>query len=474
MNNNIKFVVFDFDGVFTDGKCYFDKNNNILKYYNIKDGMALSILKKNNIITGLISSYSSEKNILLNGSDVDKEIINHFVFDYKYIGKCNKLDILNEWLKTLNINYNEVAYIGDDINDIEILKLVGFSACPNDAVKECKEIVNYVCSNTGGNGCVREFVDLVINIITGKKNFNNTIDVIQEIKKEVLYQLYNFDVNNISYITNIIQKCEGNIYITGIGKSANLAVHFSDLLKSISIKCYYLDATKGMHGDIGCITNSDVVIMFSKSGKTNELQILIPYLKHKKCNIIGICNDKNNNFIDLCDHTLILPLQNELTGEIDKIPTNSFMSHLLFCNIVVTKLKNNINLDQYKLNHPAGSIGNNLKKIKECLIYDFPKIVLSDKNNFVVNLHDVLLEMTRYKIGCCFFVNENNSFFGLLTDGDIRRILLVNENKKTISKHDVNINCYVEHNLEKYIKDCKKCSYIPIIIKEQLCGIIKN
>lgn len=74
---NIKFAVFDFDGVFTDGKCYFN-NETINKFYNIKDGMALKLLRDVNIKTGLISSYSSNKNLLLNNIDIDKEIATHY------------------------------------------------------------------------------------------------------------------------------------------------------------------------------------------------------------------------------------------------------------------------------------------------------------------------------------------------------------------------------------------------------------
>ena len=74
---NIKFAVFDFDGVFTDGKCYFN-NETINKFYNSKDGMALKLLRDVNIKTGLISSYSSNKNLLLNNIDIDKEIATHY------------------------------------------------------------------------------------------------------------------------------------------------------------------------------------------------------------------------------------------------------------------------------------------------------------------------------------------------------------------------------------------------------------
>ncbi len=462
--NNIKFVVFDFDGVFTDGKCYFTEDNKIKKFYNIKDGMALSILKNSGIKTGLISSYSTEKSILINEEKVNNSIITHLKFDYSFIGKSNKLEILQSWLTELNYNFDNVAYIGDDINDLEIIKKVKFSACPNDAVIECKQIVNYVCERKGGDGCVREFIDLII-----KNDFENNI--IKEIRDEINYQLDNISMDKIKELVEIISNCKGIIYTTGIGKSENIAIHFSNLLKSISIKGFFLNATNALHGDIGILKQEDIVIFFSKSGKTNELLTLFPFIKERKVYKIGICNDVNNEFNNCCDYILCLPLKEEIKGTIDKIPTNSYMSHLLFSNIIISELKKNIKLDDYKKNHPAGEIGNNLKKIKDCLIILYPKIVFKDK----IKLHDVLLEMTNYKIGCCFFTDEKEELLGIVTDGDIRRLLVTKSNIEFIEKENLNTNYYYENNLDKFIKDIEKIhNYIPIVINKKIIGIIKN
>lgn len=461
MTDEIKLILFDFDGIFTNGNCYFDSLNNILKYYNIKDGMALSILKKNNYKIGLISSYNTKKNLKLNENCINNEIIKHFNFDFCYIGSETKLNILDNWLKELNLSYDNVAYIGDDINDIPIINLVKFSACPNDAVQECKNIVNYICEKKGGEGCVREFIDLIIN----KQNNN----IIQEIKKELNFQIDNYDLDKIDNLVEIIKK-KNNIYFTGIGKSENIAKHCSDLLKSISINAFFINSINSLHGDIGTIHENDMILLFSKSGNTIELINLIPFLKQKKCLVVGICCDKNSKFLKLCDLTINLPFKNEILGIINKIPTNSCMSQLLFCNILVSKLKENINIEKYKENHPAGNIGDKLKKIKDCIISNFPKIVFEKEIKF----YEILIEMTKYKIGCCFFVNNNNELLGLLTDGDIRRFLLKNENKKILTIDDINTNYYYEEDLEKFLFECKKYNYIPILENKKLIIIASN
>jgi arabinose-5-phosphate isomerase len=185
--------------------------------------------------------------------------------------------------------------------------------------------------------------------------------------------------------------------------------------------------------------------------------------------VIGICCDNNSKFEKMCEMTIKLPFNNEIDGEINKIPTNSSMVQLLFGNILVSKLKENINIHQYKRNHPSGLIGGSLKTIKECLITEYPKLILD--NNESVKLHNIFLEMTKYKIGCCFFINNDNNLLGILTDGDIRRLLLNNSNKTDITINDINCDYYFESDINKYVTDCK-IKLFPVIIKNNLLGII--
>ena len=156
----IKLIVFDFDGVFSNSKFYFDNSNNIKKTYNGKDSYSLKLIKKYNIKCGIITN--------------DKIVsIKHAPHIFDRLDKVSlgsdkpKLEILDTWLDEYGFSYQEVAYIGDDLPDIPVLKKVGFSACPNDAVEEVKQVSQYICKNKGGDGAVREFVDLIIknNII---------------------------------------------------------------------------------------------------------------------------------------------------------------------------------------------------------------------------------------------------------------------------------------------------------------------
>ncbi len=460
---NIKLVCFDFDGVFTDGKIFI-KDDSFNKYYNVKDGMGLALLRKNNIMTCMLSNYKSKLTVNYNDHP-EKDIIEHLKFDIINISSNMKIDTLTDIIKKYNFEWDEIAYIGDDINDIDVMSRVGFSACPNDAVAECKNIVDYVCNTKGGEGCVREFIDIIIN---------NPIDL----KTQLRYN-YNKILNNITdtmidtFISNI--QSANNIYFCGVGKSGNVSQHMADIMKSINISAHILNCMNTIHGDIGCIKKNDVVVFFSNSGNTPEILNVIDHIKVKKCKTILIsCNDVNM-IGPKCDITITLPKVDEIYNNynINSIPTNSIICMITYCNMIVSKLTENIDSDIYKSNHPAGMIGYNMKMIKDIMIKEYPIIILSER----ILLNNVLLEMTKYSIGCCFFVDLNNKLIGLMTDGDIRRMLINNTTKIYITIDDININYYYETDINKKIYMIEKINrykFIPVIDNHKIIGIISK
>ena len=449
----IKFIIFD--SVFSNSNFYFDNANNIKKTYNAKDTYSLKIIKEYDIKCGIITN----DNVLS---------IKHTPHIFDRLDKVSlgsdksKLEILDTWLDEYGFSYQDVAYIGDDLPDIPVLKKVGFSACPNDAVKEVKNVSKYICKNKRDNGAVQEFVDKIIN-------FSKEFSIIDEIRNEFNYQINNFNLDNINELINIIKNIEGNIYFCGVGKSGNIAKHCCDLLKCISYKSFYFDILNSTHGDIGTIKNNDIILLFGNSGNTSEIINIIPLLKNIGVKIIGICCNKQSKFKELCDLTIITPFNKEISGEINQIPTNSYMSHLLFCNILVSILKNNISIDEYKHNHLSGNIGNNLLKIKDIIITEYPKIIMNLNDS--IELNKILLEMTKYKIGCCFFVNNVNKLFGILTDGDIRRLILKNK-IEFITINNINTKFNYETDIDKYLFELNYNNiYIPVINDDKLIGI---
>ena len=152
--SKIKLLILDVDGTMTDNGVYVDEKGIESKKYNAKDGVGIYELIKNNVIIGIISH--SEK-----GNGI-KSRASYLGINHCYVGNEPKEEILKKWIKKLEINLEDVAFIGDDINDLSIIDIVGFSACPNDSSDPVKRKVSLVLNTKGGYGCVREFSDLYL------------------------------------------------------------------------------------------------------------------------------------------------------------------------------------------------------------------------------------------------------------------------------------------------------------------------
>ncbi len=158
-NNTIKIKLFltDIDGVLTDGGMYYSESGDELKKFNTRDGMGLKMLQEYGIKTGFITTEST--NIVTNRAK-------KLNIDYIYQGKRDggKLSAAKEICQELGITLNEVAYIGDDINCKEILSSVGYAACPSNAEDAIKKIPGiHIMKTKGGDGCVREMIELILN-----------------------------------------------------------------------------------------------------------------------------------------------------------------------------------------------------------------------------------------------------------------------------------------------------------------------
>ncbi|MGM0479724.1 MAG: KdsC family phosphatase [Bacteroidota bacterium] len=147
----IKLLILDIDGVMTDAGMFFTENGDQLKKYNAKDGMAVRALADTHYTVGIISS-GFKLNMVKDRADLLK-------IERVYVGREPKITVLQSWCEDMDISFDEVGIIGDDINDLEVMKSVGFSACPADAVNVVKQHVDLVLQQNGGKGCVREFID---------------------------------------------------------------------------------------------------------------------------------------------------------------------------------------------------------------------------------------------------------------------------------------------------------------------------
>ena len=147
----VKMIVLDVDGTLTDGGIYVLDSGEEMKRFHVRDGMAIARLRQQGYVFGLLSGSKSERAIQKRAKDLGIE--------YVYVGAGDKQTVLTGWLAQTEISSGEVLYMGDDLNDITIMRYCGVSACPADAAAPVRELADIVTERNGGDACFRELAD---------------------------------------------------------------------------------------------------------------------------------------------------------------------------------------------------------------------------------------------------------------------------------------------------------------------------
>lgn len=151
--SNIKLFLTDVDGCLTDGGMYYSEKGDELKKFNTRDGMAFQILREHGIKTGIVTSESVHLNL---------RRAQKLKLDYVEIDCKNKFLKIQGIAKEMGISLSEVAFVGDDINDLEAIKNVGFGCCPEDAIEEVKRAAKYISKLKGGEGIIRDIISQIL------------------------------------------------------------------------------------------------------------------------------------------------------------------------------------------------------------------------------------------------------------------------------------------------------------------------
>lgn len=150
----IKMIIMDVDGTLTDGKIYISTQGEIMKAFNVKDGLGIKKLQVHDIKPIIITGRNSEI-VAIRARELGITEVHQGIHD-----KVKKLEQICEKYK---YDFDEVAYIGDDENDLACMNLCGYKGCPQDAVTSVKDRCDFICSTSGGNGAVREFIEFLLH-----------------------------------------------------------------------------------------------------------------------------------------------------------------------------------------------------------------------------------------------------------------------------------------------------------------------
>ena len=279
------------------------------------------------------------------------------------------------------------------------------------------------------------------NIIKkGREVLNTEASAIRNLSKGL-------DQNFIKAV-NLIIKLEGKLILSGVGKSGNIANKLASSFTSTGVPSIYLNPVDASHGDMGIVSQGDVLIALSNSGESYELSDLLNFAKKKKIKIISITSNQKSLLSKNADVSLILPTHKE-ADKLNTIPTTSTtlclaLGDALCCTVLDIR---NFDKKSFRELHPGGKIGKKLKTLNEIMDKDIPII------NSKATIMDAVLKMTEKKYGCAVMVDKNKKIKGIFTDGDLRRaiksikmddlVISVMKNKPITAPYDLLISSAV-------------------------------
>ena len=232
---------------------------------------------------------------------------------------------------------------------------------------------------------------------------------------------------------NAIVNCKSKVIVCGVGKSYLIASKVSSTMSSVGCASFSINANECSHGDLGSITRKDVLIIISNSGKTEELKPVIQYANRNKINLIGITSKKNSLLYNASDIKLLIPEVKEAGLSI--VPTSSTTEQIALgdCLAIAALNKKKFSKKHYKLLHPHGSIGNQLKTAEDLMISKngIPFIDETKNMKTAINL------ITKKKLGILIAINKKKLTTGIITDGQLRRTNQQNKNILNLKVKDV-------------------------------------
>lgn len=274
----------------------------------------------------------------------------------------------------------------------------------------------------------------IIDRNSALRTINSEIDTIKMLRD-------NLD-SSLTLALNILQNAKGKIIITGMGKSGHIGKKIAASLASTGTPSFFVHPAEASHGDLGMITEDDVVIAISNSGESKELVDILNYCKRFGIKLITITKNSESTLAKSGDVLLQLPNNGEATP-LGLAPTNSTTATLVLGDILTTCLieRKGFTKTDFNERHPGGKLGSILQKVSD-LMHTGNEIPVLTEN---APMQQVLLEMTSKRLGCVGFINEKEELTGILTDGDLRRCLspdvlekkaidVMTRNPKTVSK----------------------------------------
>ncbi len=277
--------------------------------------------------------------------------------------------------------------------------------------------------------------------MTLKINLVNSVEKIIQIAKETISieqkaiaNLENLVDNEFAEAVNHIYNSNGRVIVSGIGKSANIATKIVATMNSTGTPAIFMHAADAIHGDLGTVQKNDTVICISKSGNTPEIKVLVPLIKKGGNKLIALTSNRNSFLGTEADFILHAYAEKEACPN-NLAPTTSTTAQLVMGDalaVSLLKLKDFKSSDFAKY-HPGGALGKRLYLRVSDLISKNEKPAV----NANASIKDVIIEISNKRLGVTAVVDDHNKIIGIITDGDLRRMLAETDDINSLKASDI-------------------------------------
>ena len=253
-------------------------------------------------------------------------------------------------------------------------------------------------------------------------------------ESSAIHNITNFIDDNFEACVREIYSAKGRVVVTGVGKSAIIANKIVATLNSTGTPSIFMHAADAIHGDLGMVQSEDIVICISKSGNTPEIKVLVPLLKRRGSKLVALVSNTNSYLAEQADFILNATIAEEACPH-NLAPTTSTTVHVALGDalaVCLLELRGFTSRD-FAEYHPGGSLGKQLY-LKVSDIYTHNELPIVGPGT---SLKDVIIEISSKRLGCTAVIDDKSNLLGIITDGDLRRMLQKNANLNGIIATDI-------------------------------------
>ena len=267
-----------------------------------------------------------------------------------------------------------------------------------------------------------------------KENIKNIIKKVIIAESEAIKKLADYVNDEFVEVVDLIYNLKGRVVVTGIGKSANIGNKIVATLNSTGTPSIFMHAADAIHGDLGNIQDGDVVICISKSGNTPEIKVLVPLLKNTGNKVISITGNLDSYLGKQSDYVLNATVDKEADPN-NLAPTSSTTAQLVIGDALAVALieKRGFKSEDFAKYHPGGALGKKLYLRVADLINSNTKPSVG----LDTPIKNVIIEISKSRLGVTAVVDENSDIKGIITDGDLRRMLQENDSFSKLVAKDI-------------------------------------